>query len=175
MLVHISSCSSNCSSFPYTHHICIPINLNPRSGPQTVDLEHGSLGVGPLPSPPIPHGTQQRQHHQNPYQSQHQPSQHHRSAGLNDITFAPIVAVPLTPLLAAGQVAQTAAGTAAAVAAAAAVTAATASVEAQLLPGHLKCGMWASLALATVFVAGAKLLITLDQQVQQRCACAGVC
>uniref|UniRef100_A0A182YIS4 Uncharacterized protein n=1 Tax=Anopheles stephensi TaxID=30069 RepID=A0A182YIS4_ANOST len=28
--------------------------------------------------------------------------------------------------------------------------------DAQLLPAHLKCGMWASLALATVFVAGAK-------------------
>lgn len=26
--------------------------------------------------------------------------------------------------------------------------------ESQLLPSHLKCGMWASLALATVFVAG---------------------
>ncbi|XP_059607854.1 uncharacterized protein LOC132255734 [Phlebotomus argentipes] len=30
------------------------------------------------------------------------------------------------------------------------------SAESQLLPTHLKCGMWASLALATVFVAGAK-------------------
>ncbi|XP_058837622.1 uncharacterized protein LOC131693645 [Topomyia yanbarensis] len=28
--------------------------------------------------------------------------------------------------------------------------------DAQLLPAHLKCGMWASLALAAVFVAGAK-------------------
>uniref|UniRef100_A0A1B0GQE8 Uncharacterized protein n=1 Tax=Phlebotomus papatasi TaxID=29031 RepID=A0A1B0GQE8_PHLPP len=31
-----------------------------------------------------------------------------------------------------------------------------AATESQLLPAHLKCGMWASLALATVFVAGAK-------------------
>ncbi|GAB0098662.1 uncharacterized protein DMENIID0001_144310 [Sergentomyia squamirostris] len=30
------------------------------------------------------------------------------------------------------------------------------ATESQLLPAHLKCGMWASLALATVFVAGAK-------------------
>jgi hypothetical protein len=30
------------------------------------------------------------------------------------------------------------------------------SQDQQLLPTHLKCGMWASLALATVFVAGAK-------------------
>lgn len=93
--------------------------------------------------------------------------------GLNDITFAPNTTVPLTaPMLAAAAAATQVTTTAAA----AAVTAATAaSVDAQLLPGHLKCGMWASLALATVFVAGAKLLITLDQQVQQRCACAGVC
>jgi hypothetical protein len=35
--------------------------------------------------------------------------------------------------------------------------------EAQLLPAHLKCGMWASLALATVFVAGAKFYF--DHQV----------
>uniref|UniRef100_A0A1B0CP31 Putative conserved plasma membrane protein n=1 Tax=Lutzomyia longipalpis TaxID=7200 RepID=A0A1B0CP31_LUTLO len=33
---------------------------------------------------------------------------------------------------------------------------ARAATESQLLPAHLKCGMWASLALATVFVAGAK-------------------
>lgn len=30
--------------------------------------------------------------------------------------------------------------------------------ESQLLPSHLKCGMWASLALATLFVAGNYLL-----------------
>lgn len=35
--------------------------------------------------------------------------------------------------------------------------------ESQLLPAHLKCGMWASLALATVFVAGAKFYF--DHQV----------
>lgn len=29
-----------------------------------------------------------------------------------------------------------------------------ATTSAQLLPGHLKCGIWASLALATIFVAG---------------------
>jgi len=35
--------------------------------------------------------------------------------------------------------------------------------DAQLLPTHLKCGIWASLALATVFVAGAKFYF--DHQV----------
>lgn len=33
--------------------------------------------------------------------------------------------------------------------------------DTQLLPSHLKCGMWASLALATVFVAGEKTCTTL--------------
>lgn len=28
------------------------------------------------------------------------------------------------------------------------------STDTQILPSHLKCGMWASLALATVFLAG---------------------
>lgn len=28
------------------------------------------------------------------------------------------------------------------------------STDSQVLPSHLKCGMWASLALATVFLAG---------------------
>lgn len=43
-----------------------------------------------------------------------------------------------------------------------------AAVESQLLPSHLKCGMWASLALATVFVAGAKFYF--DRQVYQSCS-----
>lgn len=43
--------------------------------------------------------------------------------------------------------------------AAAVTAAAVAAVDAQLLPAHLKCGMWASLALATVFVAGTDALL----------------
>lgn len=31
---------------------------------------------------------------------------------------------------------------------------AVATNDSQILPSHLKCGMWASLALATVFLAG---------------------
>lgn len=145
-----------------------------HSGSTTIELELGALGSDStaagvsgslLVRPPATHG---QQLYQNPYQ----PAASRHISDMSAMTTTSHVALePAHSQMTRMPNERYATGTQAAydsLASASSATAAAAAssrhLEAQMLPGHLKFGMYASLLLTTAFVAGAKLLLrTLDQ------------
>lgn len=129
---------------PQTHesnyyNINIPLNQIYRSGHASIDLidDYDATSVSPQPASTISIAQQQQHQQQQRIQDNHSPSIGGISTNNsnNHATLASRSSTIMSNDNGRGN-----GGT----------------NDPQLLPAHLKCGMWASLALASVFVAGAK-------------------